>query len=90
MGGRPAGLKLLAIDSGSFFSMLGFGNGDVIQKVNGNEILNADAALALIDALIDNLENESDIQIQVERGAMTQILELPITPSFGALPCCDT
>lgn len=49
--GKPDGFKLYAIRPDSLFAVLGFMNGDTLQKVNGLDITSADKALEVYTKL---------------------------------------
>ena len=63
-GGKGAGFKLFSIRPGSIYSKIGITNGDVIQRINGEDIDSPDKAF---DAW-RRLKDASSIQIELSRG----------------------
>ncbi len=51
--GKPNGFKLYAIRPGGLFARLGFVNGDLLMRINGLEITDADKALEVYTKLRD-------------------------------------
>jgi general secretion pathway protein C len=49
--GRPAGFKLFRIEDGSLFARLGLRDGDVVRRVNGNDIGEPAALLSFLERL---------------------------------------
>jgi general secretion pathway protein C len=62
--GKAAGFRLFAIRRDSIFDKIGLKNGDIINKVNGNEL--TDPARAM--ALIQELRNEGRVSVDVTRN----------------------
>lgn len=71
--GRPNGLKLLSVRSGSIFSKLGLRRGDILQKING---LDLDIKRGL--EIFNQLKSESRITIDLERRGSTQTMDYEI------------
>jgi type II secretion system GspD-like secretin len=63
--GKPNGFKLFGIRPSSFWSKLGFTNGDIIQKINGQEITTPDKALEVYSQLKTATKIEVDL---IRRG----------------------
>jgi hypothetical protein len=68
--GKPSGFKLYAIRPGSFFSRLGFQNGDAIEKVNGYELTSPDKALEIYS----QVRAVSELKVQISRGGKPILL----------------
>lgn len=71
--GRPAGMKVLSVKPGSLVSKLGVKRGDVLEKVNGQE-LDLKRGMELFNQMRD-LKNFS---VEIERGGRNQTLEYEI------------
>ena len=71
--GKPAGLKLLSIKSGSVFSKLGLQRGDILMKINDTDL---DIKKGL--EIFNQLKTENSIKIDVERKGATQTLNYEI------------
>lgn len=71
--GKPNGLKLLSVRSGSLFSKLGLKRGDILQKINGMDL---DIRRGL--EIFNQLKNETKIVMEVERRGNPQTLEYEI------------
>lgn len=71
--GKPNGLKLLSVRTGSIFSKLGLQRGDILQRINGMEL---DIRRGL--ELFNQLRKESNINIDIERRGQVQTLEYEI------------
>ena len=71
--GKPNGLKLLSVRSGSIFSKLGLKRGDILQKINGMDL---DIRRGL--EMFNQLKSESKIVMEVERRGNPQTLEYEI------------
>lgn len=71
--GRPSGLKLLSVRSGSIFSKLGLRRGDILQRINGLEL---DIKRGL--EIFNQLKNETRITIDLERRGGRQTLDYEI------------
>lgn len=63
-GGKSVGFRLFAIRQGSLFDQIGLRNGDIIQRINGNEI--NDPARAL--SLFSELRNQSELAVEIVRN----------------------
>jgi S1-C subfamily serine protease len=61
--GVPTGFKLYAVRPSSMLSRLGLTNGDTVQKINGHDLDDAQAALAAYDAV----RSSSTIVVEIER-----------------------
>jgi general secretion pathway protein C len=62
--GKSAGFRLFAIRRDSIFDKIGLKNGDIISRINGNEL--SDPARAM--SLIQELRNEGRIAVEVTRN----------------------
>ncbi|MBX7147846.1 hypothetical protein K1X76_02070 [bacterium] len=71
--GKASGLRLLSVRPGSIFSNLGLNRGDVLLKINGEEM---DMKKGL--ELFNKLKNESKITIDIERKNSPLTLEYEI------------
>lgn len=71
--GKPAGLKLLSIKSGSVFSKLGLQRGDILMKINDTDL---DIKKGL--EIFNQLKTENNIKIDVERKGASQTLNYEI------------
>src|SRR5262249_36632557 len=72
--GMPAGFKLYAIRPGSFWSKLGFQNGDTLERINGNELTDANKALDVYTKLRGN----SHFSCEILRRGQPVTLEITI------------
>jgi general secretion pathway protein C len=72
-GGQPAGMKVLSVKPGSVISKLGIKRGDILEKVNGQE-LDVKQGMELFNQMRD-LKNFS---LDVNRGGKNQTLEYEI------------
>ena len=73
-GGKSTGFRLFAIRSGSLFDKIGLKNGDIIQRINGNEMNDPSRALQLMQ----DLRNETDLAIDVTRNRQPLSLKYSI------------
>ncbi len=71
--GNPDGLKLLSVKPGSLFAKLGLKRGDILKKINGNDL---DIKKGL--ELFNQLKNENQITLDVERQGAPQSMEYEI------------
>lgn len=71
--GAPNGLKLISVKSGSLFSKLGLKRGDILKKINGNEL---DIKKGL--ELFNQLKTETQISLEVERKNEIQTMQYEI------------
>lgn len=71
--GKPNGLKLLSVRSGSIFSKLGLVRGDILKRINGNEL---DIKKGL--DIFNQLKNETKLTVDLERKGSDQTLEYEI------------
>lgn len=72
--GKPSGLLLYGIRNDSIFQAAGFKNGDIIQAINGNQILSAMDAQAVYQALQDGAGTQT-IQVTIlRRGEPMEIM----------------
>lgn len=71
--GKPSGLKLLSVKTGSLFSKLGLQRGDILKKINGSEI---DMKKGL--ELFNSLKTETHITLEVDRKGQNQSLDYDI------------
>lgn len=60
-GGKSTGFRLFAIRQGSLFDKIGLRNGDIIQRVNGNDISDPSKALGLFQQLRNERQITADI-----------------------------
>jgi general secretion pathway protein C len=72
--GKAAGFRLFAIKQDSVFEKIGLKNGDIITKINGNEL--TDPARAM--SLIQELKNEGRISVDVNRNRQPTTLNYEI------------
>ena len=73
-GGKSTGFRLFAIRSGSLFDKIGLKNGDIIQKINGNEMNDPSKALSLLQ----ELRNQTDLSVEVIRNRQPTTLSYSI------------
>lgn len=69
--GKPVGVKIDPIEPGSIFSNIGLKTGDVIQAVNGAEIVRPEEAIAILR----QLKTGDDVDIKV-KGRHTRRIHL--------------
>ncbi|MBI3992886.1 MAG: hypothetical protein HY342_06410 [Candidatus Lambdaproteobacteria bacterium] len=62
--GEPAGFRIMRIRPGSIFQRLGLQDNDVIERVNGESLANADQALRLFTLF----KNEREVVLDVQRN----------------------
>jgi general secretion pathway protein C len=72
--GKAAGFRLFAIKQDSVFEKIGLKNGDIITRINGNEL--TDPARAM--ALIQELRNEGRVTVDVNRNRQPATLNYEI------------
>lgn len=72
--GKATGYKLFNIRPGSLFERLGLRNGDVVQRVNGNELDNPGKAIGLLD----EIQSMEEIRMDFLRGGKPQTFEYTI------------
>ncbi|MBI2962530.1 MAG: hypothetical protein HYY35_02150 [Deltaproteobacteria bacterium] len=72
--GKAAGFRLFAIRQDSVFEKIGLKNGDVVTRINGNDL--TDPARAM--ALIEELRNEGRISVDVTRNRQPTTLSYEI------------
>ncbi len=72
--GKADGFKVFAIKPDSIFSKVGLKNGDVIRKVNDNDITSPEKAFQVFQ----QLRNEKNLQIEISRRGQTQSLNYEI------------
>ncbi len=66
--GQADGFKVFAIKPNSIFAKVGLKNGDVIHKVNGNDITSPEKAFQIFQ----ELRNEKNLTIEISRRGQTQ------------------
>lgn len=67
--GKPRGFKLYAIKPESLYAKIGFNNGDLITKINGQDISTPDKALEVYGIL----KSAETIEIEIERRKKIRI-----------------
>jgi general secretion pathway protein C len=72
--GKATGYKLFNIRPGSLFERLGLRNGDVVQRVNGNELDNPGKAIGMLD----EIQSMEEIRMDFLRGGKPQTFEYAI------------
>ena len=72
--GKADGFKVFAIKPNSIFSKVGLKNGDVIRKVNDNDITSPEKAFQVFQ----ELRNEKNLSIEISRRGQTQSLSYEI------------
>ncbi len=72
-GGRPAGMKVLAVKPGSLFSKLGLKRGDVLERINGLEL---DIRKGM--ELFAQLREQKSLQLDIVRRGKNETLEYEI------------
>ena len=72
--GKPNGLNLSGIRSGSIFSEMGLKSGDIITGVNGKNIESVDDALKFYESL----KSSSNVQIQLKRKGLQKTINYTI------------
>jgi len=72
--GKAAGFRLFAIKQDSVFEKIGLKNGDIITRINGNEL--SDPARAM--SMIQELKNEGRITVDVNRNRQPTTLSYEI------------
>ena len=72
--GKPNGLNLSNIRSGSIFSEMGLKRGDIITGVNGKEIKSVDDALKFYESL----KSSSNVQLQLKRKGRQETINYNI------------
>jgi general secretion pathway protein C len=72
--GKPDGLTLSGVRSGSIFSDMGLRNGDVIVGVDGQKIESVDDALSLYQ----NLQSANNVQVQIRRRGRLQNIDYQV------------
>ncbi len=73
-GGKPVGLRLFAIKSGSIFEKLGLKNGDILKDINGKKLGDFSKAMEIFE----DLKNETSLKIQLERSKQETTLQYKI------------
>jgi general secretion pathway protein C len=72
--GRPDGFELSFVQSGGLFDALGLSVGDVVTRINGEDISSPNKALRLFDQLPQTRE----VTLEIERGGRPVTLEYTI------------
>ncbi len=72
--GKAAGFRLFAIRQDSIFEKIGLKNGDIVNKINGNEL--TDPARAM--SLIQELRNEGHVSVEMMRNRQPTTLNYDI------------
>jgi general secretion pathway protein C len=73
-GGQSVGFRLFAIRSGSLFDKIGLRNGDIVKRINDNEISDPSRALAMLQAL----RNERSLSVDLVRNRQEQRLSYTV------------
>ncbi len=71
--GRPAGMKVLSVKPGSLIAKLGVKRGDVLEKVNGQEL---DMKRGM--EMFNQMRDMKSFSVEIERGGRNQTLEYEI------------
>ncbi|MDO8520138.1 MAG: type II secretion system protein GspC [Deltaproteobacteria bacterium] len=71
--GKPDGLKLLSVRSGSLFSKLGLTRGDILKRINGMDL---DIKKGL--EIFGQLKSETKLTVDLERKGAPQTMEYEI------------
>ena len=74
--GEPIGFKLFSIRPGSLHDAIGIRNGDVMRRINGDEINSPDKALEVCK----QLRESNRIEIELERNGSQVIHTIYVTP----------
>ena len=72
--GKASGFRLFAIKQDSVFEKIGLKNGDIVTRINGNEL--TDPARAM--SLLQDLRNEGRITVDVNRNRQLTTLNYEI------------
>ncbi len=72
--GKPIGLRLFAIKSGSIFEKLGLKNGDILKNINGKQLGDFSKAMEIFE----ELKHETSLKIQLERSKKATTLQYKI------------
>jgi general secretion pathway protein C len=72
--GKATGYKLFNIRPGSLFERLGLRNGDVVQRINGNELDNPGKAVGLLD----EIQSMEEIRMDFLRGGKPLTFEYAV------------
>src|SRR5262245_15576705 len=72
--GKASGFRLFAIKQDSVFEKIGLKNGDIITRINGNDL--TDPARAM--TLIQDLRNEGRVTVDVNRNRQSKTLNYEI------------
>jgi len=72
--GKPAGYSVSEIVPGSLMEKLGLKNNDVIKKVNGNAVSRPEEVMQAYA----QLQQDSNIELEIDRGGRTEILRYEI------------
>lgn len=73
-GGKATGFRLFQIRQGSLFEKIGLKNGDVIQKINGQELSDPSRAMGMLQ----ELRGESELTIELVRNRQPQTLSYQV------------
>ena len=73
-GGKYEGFKLVGVRPGSLYRALGIRSGDIVHRVNGQEIDSPNKAMALLQAL----RNESEVELGISRRGQRRSLNYRI------------
>lgn len=73
-GGKATGFRLFQIRQGSLFEKIGLKNGDVIQKINGQELSDPSRALSMLQ----ELRGESELTVELVRNRQPQTLSYQV------------
>ncbi|HSO67632.1 MAG TPA: type II secretion system protein N [Desulfatirhabdiaceae bacterium] len=72
--GKPDGLKVTGVMTGSFFSQIGLQSGDIILGVDGKPIESVDDALKIYTGM----KTADSVRLNLRRGSRDQIIEYGI------------
>ncbi len=74
VGGELKGFRLTRIRENSVYEKAGFQNGDIVEEINGIPLRDAAGAIKLLN----QLKNEKDIEVRLNRGGAVSTLGIQI------------